>query len=333
MTEVKIPTALVTGATGFIGKTLCTYLSDNGFKVHALTRQINPILYKKNNIKWIVGDITKPESLTGICDDVDIVFHLAGFAHAFEEENKDFSMLHQQVNHQGTINILNEAKKAHIKRFIYFSSTKACADSHTCIDESWNTLPTDAYGIAKRAAEEAVLVVCKENHIIPVILRPSLVYGEGVKGNLAAMLKGISKGYFPTPAPIQNHRSMISCKDLCRAALLAATVNNLQHHIFIVTDGVAYSTFDIVQMMRQALGKKQSRIYLPLWIWYGLAKMGDIGQHITKKRLPINTQVIKKLFSNAAYSSQLIKNELQFEPQFSLRDILPSMIRVQRNDG
>ncbi|OGT40958.1 MAG: hypothetical protein A3F13_01565 [Gammaproteobacteria bacterium RIFCSPHIGHO2_12_FULL_40_19] len=332
MTHVKTPTVLITGATGFIGKVLCIYLSENGFKVYALTRQIKSVCPEKNNIKWIVGDITQPSSLRGICDDVDIVFHLAGFAHAFEEENKDFCIFHQQVNHQGTINILNEAKKAEVMRFIYFSTIKACADSNTCIDESWDAFPTNAYGIAKRAAEEAVLSMCKESHILPIILRPSLVYGEGVKGNLAAMLKGISKGYFPTPPPIQNHRSMVSRDDLCRAALLAATVKNPQNHIFIVTDGVAYSTYSIVQMMRHALGKKQSKYYLPLWIWYGLAKMGDVGQRILKRRLPINTQVVKKLFSNAAYSSQFIKNELQFEPEFALQDLLPSMIKAGKKE-
>src|SRR3990167_6615567 len=108
MNQVKMQTALVTGATGFIGKTLSAYLSENGFQVRALTRQLQPILADKNDIEWVVGDITKPETLFGVCDDIDIVFHLAGFAHAFEEENPEFKNFHQQVNHQGTVNILNE---------------------------------------------------------------------------------------------------------------------------------------------------------------------------------------------------------------------------------
>src|SRR3990167_1719536 len=111
---MKLKTALITGATGFIGKALCVYLSENGFRVRALTRQLQPILADKNDIEWVVGDITKPEILFSVCDDIDIVFHLAGFAHAFEEENPEFCIFHQQVNHQGTINILNEAKKAEV---------------------------------------------------------------------------------------------------------------------------------------------------------------------------------------------------------------------------
>lgn len=320
-------TALVTGATGFIGKALCVYLFENEFKVHALTRQLNHYTKEKNQYEWIVGDITKPDTVINICDEIDIVFHLAGFAHAYEEENSNFSNLHQQVNYEGTVNILNEANRAGVKRFIYFSSVKACAESDSMIDETFTLLPTGAYGIAKREAENFVLSFCTENNILPIILRPTLVYGAGVKGNLSAMLKGISKGYFPMPPPIKNHKSMVSLDDLCRAALLAATIENPKKSIFIVTDGVAYSTVKMVKMMRKALGKKNTKLYLPFWAWCGLAKVGDFIQLIIKKRMPINTHAVKKLFSNAAYSSQYIKNELQFEPQFTLQDVLPSMIR------
>jgi len=325
-------TVLVTGATGFIGKALCDYLSENGFKIRALSRQTVLSINEKNNIEWVVGDIAKPQTLLNTCDGIDIVFHLAGYAHAFEEENPAFETLHQQVNHQGTVNILHASIRSRVKRFIYFSSVKACAASDMCVDETWEQKPTDAYGLAKREAEDAVLSLCKENNIVPIILRSTLVYGVGVKGNLAAMLKGLEKGYFPTPPPIANHKSMVSSQDLCRVALLAATVEKPRYHIFIVTDGVAYSTTKIVQMMRIALRKRKSIIYCPLWIWIGLAKVGDLGQRILGKRLPINTQAIKKLFSSAAYCSQYIKNELQFEPQFTLQDVLPFMVMKKGND-
>lgn len=323
-------TVFVTGATGFVGKRLCAYLIDNGFKVRALTRQLNPALHYNSKIEWVVGDVTKPHTLLNICDQVSIVFHLAGFAHAYEEENPAFALLHQQVNHQGTIHILNEAKRAGVKRFVYFSSVKACGSSDACIDETWTQYPTDAYGIAKREAENAVLQYCKESDILPIILRPTLVYGVGVKGNLSAMIKGVSKGYFPVPPPVQNRKSMVSVDDLCRVALLAAKAENLQHHIFIVSDNNFYSTYQMVQMIRAELGKKKSKLYLPLWVWILLAKIGDCLQWMIKKRMPINTQAVKKLFSNAAYCSQTIKNELQFEPKMTLQDALPLMIRANK---
>src|SRR3989338_7187873 len=161
---IQKPIALVTGATGFIGKALRVYLSENGYYVRALTRQLQPDLQSKNYIEWIVGDITQPETLLGVCDDVDTVFHLAGFAHACEEENVEFKNLHQKENYKGKINILTEAKRAGVKRFIYFSSVKACAECDQICDETWEHWPTDAYGIVKREAENTVLSFSKENN-------------------------------------------------------------------------------------------------------------------------------------------------------------------------
>ena len=97
--------------------------------------------------------------------------------------------------------------------------------------------------------------------------------------------------------------------------------------IYIVSDGVAYSTFQIHQMILAALGKRKVELYLPLFIWNGLAKIGDILQKIIHRRLPMSSVVFKKLFSNAAYCSQYAKNELQFDPQFTLPDVLPLIIK------
>lgn len=319
----KTKTVLVTGATGFVGTALCAYLYQQGFHVRALTRKKEPC---NENYEWIYGDITQPDTLINCCHNIDIVFHAAGFAHAYEESNHSFKEAHEAINHQGTINILLEAKRSAVSRFIFFSSIKACADAVQCVDETWNHYPTDAYGIAKRKAEEFILSFCAENKIMPIILRPSLVYGEGVKGNLAMMIKGIQKGYFPLPPNICNHKSMVSLNDLCRIALLSATVQPSQQKIFIVTDGVHYSTRNMVMMIRNALGKKQRNYYLPLWVWYLFAKIGDCAQFIFRKRFPLNTQAVKKLFSNNAYCSKYTKEILQFEPQHTLQDILPIML-------
>jgi len=295
---------LVTGATGFIGRSLCQYLYEKGFQIRAMSRTVCDSALS-DQYEWVSGDITQPASLLGLCDGVDIVFHLAGFAHAEEEKGSQFRKQHEAINYHGTMHILNESERAGVKRFVYFSSVKAVAECDNCTDESWDKMPSDAYGIAKRQAEAAVLKISKN----PIILRPTLVYGLGVKGNLSAMIKAISRGYFPTPPPIQNHKSMVSLADLCRAAVLAAQVENPLQKIYIVSDGVAYSTFQIHQMILAALGKRKVELYLPLFIWNGLAKIGDILQKIIHRRLPMSSVVFKKLFSNAAYCSQYAKNE------------------------
>lgn len=314
-------TALVTGATGFIGKRLCAYLLENGFKVRALSRQPN---YSKQ-ITWHRGDVTEPVSLLGICDDVDVIFHLAGFAHAFDEENPQFAIQHHKTNYEGTVYLLNEAKRAGKNRFIYFSSIKACAESDVCLDENWDALPTCAYGAAKRMAEEAVLALSDD----PIILRPTLVYGAGCKGNLAAMIKGIAKGYFPPPPRIDNRKSMIALDDLCKAALLAAFIEKPNQKIFILTDTISYSTFKIYHAIRAALHKKSINIYMPFLFWRLFSTIGDLVEKLSGKRLPINSQAVKKLFGNAEYCSLYCNSVLNFKPQLTLQAVLPEMIDAQ----
>ncbi len=321
-------TVLVTGATGFIGQYLVKRLCELSFQVRALTRALNTT----PDVTWVVADITKPETLTTVCQNVDYVFHLAGYAHAWEEENVDFAKTHQQVNLQGTLNLAIAAKAAGVKRFIFFSSIKAVADSEQCTDESRTEWPTSAYGIAKRQAEEQLLALCLEGTMEAVVLRPSLVYGIGWKGNLAAMLKAIDKNRFPPPPLYPNKKSMVSVYDLVEVAILAAQAPRLQHRIFIVTDGIDYSTRQLYDAMREALGKKPSQIYWPMWLWQGLAWLGEVLQHFIKKRSPINRQAVTKLFGNSCYHSLYLQSQLGYVPSHTFQSMVPDIVNAYREN-
>lgn len=315
---------LITGANGFIGKHLRQYLLENDHSIRAISRVEQA---EDSTIEWKIADIIFPETLNGVCDGVDTVFHLAGFAHAWEEEDAYFAKKHQQINLQGTLNLAKEAQKAGVKRFIFISTIKACADSEDYCDESWQNFPHSAYGLAKRHAEEKLLELYEQSSMEVIILRPTLVYGVGWKGNLSAMLKATSKGYFPPPPPVENKKSMVSVHDLCRAMVLAATAPLPEHRIFIVSDGKKYSTREIYLLMRKALAKTKNRLYLPLWSWHVLAKCGDLGKAILKRRLPIDSQMLNKLLGNMWYGSAYIEKELGFIPQETLKDVLPKIIK------
>ena len=82
---------LVTGATGFIGQHLVRALLKDRFVVSALTRDVTQkIIHTLSAVHWIQADVTAPDSLTGVCQSVYGVFHLAGYAHAWEEQNPTF---------------------------------------------------------------------------------------------------------------------------------------------------------------------------------------------------------------------------------------------------
>jgi len=314
---------LVTGATGFIGSALACYLFSQGMQIRALTRnRHHPNVQRYSHYEWIFGDLLEQDSLTTLCDDVDFVFHAAGFAHASKNNEPHFQQKHHQINFEATMQLAKLAIKSTVARFIFFSSVKACAEKKSCIDENWVAMPTDAYGQSKRAAEEKLLQLPME----VAILRLSLVYGVGWKGNLNAMLKAIEKNVMPRMPSVQNKKSMVSLSDVCRVAFCAARATLQSQRVFIITDGITYSTKEIEQTMRKALGRKNSGWSLPLWTWILLGRIGDVFQKITKRSLPINTEAVEKLFGSAEYTSLYTKDYLGFVPKYTFSDIIPEIV-------
>lgn len=318
---------LVTGATGFIGQQLVQQLLAKNVQVRALVRDrtmINTV-----GIEVFQGDLAKPDSLQGICENIDSVFHLAGHAHAWAETDKEASQKHRAVNLEGTRAILNQAIIAGVQRLVYFSTIKAAADSEHEVDEDFQTMPHTAYGLAKREAERLVLS-SDLPHVC--VIRPTLVYGSGVKGNLANMLKAIDRGYFLPIPEMGNRRSMVSLFDVCRAALLAAEVPAAHGQVYIVSDGLSYSSRAIYDAMREALGLPKRVWSVPYALLQVMAKTGDWLGRCLKRRFLFDSQALNKLLGNAHYSSKRIQHDLGFQAQQDLSQVLPTMVQYYRNN-
>lgn len=305
---------LVTGASGFIGQHLLHYLRRKQYQIRALIR--NPNLQLP--VEIFIADITKPESLFGACEDIDTIFHLAGFAHT--EGGKDHADLHNHINYLGTKHILDEARNAGVKCFIYFSSVKAL-DAAEKNDQT-------PYAQAKYAAEQYVLAHKNSMHV--TVLRPALVYGPRWKGNLAAMLSAIDKGRFPSLPETHNRRSMVSVNDLCHAAVLSSMQTIANGKTYTVTDGIDYSTRQLYELMCKALGKKTSRFTVPLTVFKALALTGDLLAKISKRRMPFHSDKFAKLFGHAQYNSNELKRDLGFIAVDHLEKILPEIVEEYR---
>jgi len=316
---------VVTGASGFIGKFLVPHLVKKGLSVKVLVRTFESDIFP-SQVEQYIGDLTQPDTLKGLANDIDWVFHLGGYAHAWQGEKE--ADLHQQVNLLGTQNLLNECLRAGIKKFIYFSSIKAVGDTQQCIDESWDMQPTTHYGIAKREAEKQILAY---NYIMDsCILRLALVYGPGMKGNLYQMLGAIDKAHFPPIPPVNNQRSLVSVYDVCQAAYLAASQKCSNGRIYYVTDKESYSTYQIYTYMRNALGKNKLNLYIPLWVFKMVAILGDKYEKWFRYRFPFNSQTFDKLFLSATCNSFRIQNELGYKPEYSLKNVLPEIVETYR---
>ncbi len=313
---------LVTGASGFIGQALLQHLYTQGLALRVI--QHRSAGSWPSAVEVVQADVQQPDSLVRACQGIDTVFHLAGYAHALGNTPQQVQQ-HWQINALGSCHLLAAAKQAGVQRLVFLSSIKAAADGGArCVSEDDNAPPTTAYGLAKRHAEQAILAAANQLHT--VCLRPCLVYGPGVKGNLASLLTMIRRGWFPGLPSVANRRSLVDVRDVVQALCLAALQPQARGQLYIVSDGREYSSAEIVALMRQALGYAPQRWKLPLWAWHTLAQLGEGARRVTGRSIGFDRARLDSLLGWACYDSRRIQQQLGFTAQWDLERALPGMI-------
>jgi len=310
---------LLTGADGFIGQVLARKLHALGVDTTLLVRK--PVF--QPTCEKIVLDLTQTWT-TNPCKGIDTVFHLAGKAHALSEIAADDNQYYA-VNTEGTRKLLDAAKQAGVKRFIFFSSVKAVADSSTMQDETNQALPNTPYGLSKHAAEQLVLQGNYVPH--PVVIRPCMVYGNSSKGNLPRMIKAIEQGFFPPLPEVYNRRSMVHVDDVVHAAILSVEQLKACGQIYIVGDGQNYSSRQLYEWICQATDRKIPHWTIPLSLLNRLAKIGDSIGRLNGHRFLFDSQALDKLLGSACYSSAKIERDLGFKASITLKQALPEIVR------
>lgn len=309
---------LVTGASGFIGRHLIQRLLSDGFMVRALLRNSSLRPDWPPAVEIVIGDIRENQAIKSIAMDCDIVFHLAGKAHALSELHADDSE-YMSINVQGTKNLLEAAVAAGVKTFVYFSSVKAG--------------DTTAYGKSKLAAENLVLEECKQHRMHAACLRLSLVYGPGNKGNLYQMISAIDHGFFPPFPRIQNQRSMVHVSNVVNATMLVSTNPQANGKSYVVSDAAPYSTQQLYEGIVNGLGKPMPSLRVPVWLLKVLAWGGDGIGWVRGKRFLFDSDALEKLIGSALYSSEPLSVELGYRPVINFEEALPALISWYREVG
>jgi UDP-glucose 4-epimerase len=315
---------LVTGATGFIGRHLVERLSSEGGAVRGLVRPGSPQLLP-SNAEPVEADLGDADGLTRAARGCDVLFHLAGKAHDPSASADTF----RQVNVEGTRNLLAAATRAGVRRFVFFSSTKAVGEGgESQIEESVEPRPSTAYGISKLEAERLVEAFGDQTGAHVTILRLPLVYGPGVKGNVRRMIRSVARGSFPPPPRVMNRRSMTSVTDAVNAAMLSAQSPAARGRAYFVTDGQAYSTREIYDAMREALGLAPVRWEVPLSLFKAAGHVADTASRLVGRRLPPGQSTLEKLFGSAWYSNERIRRDVGFIPATTLQAALPGIVQA-----
>ena len=265
-----------------------------------------------------------------LCENIDVVYHLAGIAHAMKLPESQ-QAIYEQVNINGTTHLLDIIRESEVKSLVYFSSIKAMADpGESCVDEAFQDEPNDPYGLSKRRAEQAVLTFGRQQGFHVCVLRPCLVYGPNPKGNLARMLSAVDRGRFPPLRIRNNRRSMISVADLIEVAIRAGQDTRANGEVFIVSDGEYYSTQRIYQAMCDALNKPVPKWTFPVWPLSILAGVGDIIGAVTRRPFAFNSEALRRITGSACYQNTHVCHKLDWQPAETLESSLPNIIKSMK---
>ena len=319
--------ALVTGASGFLGRHLCTLLVAQQWRVRALARRHATGPWER----LVLLDLEREPLPEALFDRVDTVFHLAGRTHAVDDFKHRLDA-YREANVEATRKLLTAAIQYGVKVLVFVSSVKAMGEGgDKVLDETSRCAPETAYGITKYEAERMALSAHRQSGLRVAILRLPLLYGAGVKGNLANMLRQVDAGRFPPLPEFGNRRSLASVDDAARLLLQLAVDRRAAGQLFILTDGRDRSTREIVNQMRVACGRSIPRWSVPRWGLQALAHLGDWAGGMIGRRMLFDSSALAKLTGSAQYSSSRVKQMLDFEPRDSLERALPLMLAAMRH--
>lgn len=311
---------LITGATGFVGRGLVSLLRNTEYQLFLVSRSSSDTNHSEKVIP--IGDIDATTDWSRYLKEIDVVVHLAARVHVMSESSNNPLEAFRKVNVDGTLNLAKQAGKAGVKRFIFMSSVKVNGES-TAIDKPFkfsdDAHPQDAYGISKLEAEKGLVKVTQSSGMEVVIIRPPLIYGDGVKANFANMLKLVKFG-LPLPfGAIKNKRSLIYVENLTSFIAACISNKNAANKTFLVSDGKDVSTTELLKACAVALNKKIWLVPIPqLWLLLGFKLLG-------KKNLA------QRLLSNLQVDSQYACETLNWKPPYTLAQGLEKTVHHKNN--
>ena len=292
---IKTDSALITGATGFVGNILVNTLRAQGRAVRRALRRPQKYALPGDTIVSDIGpDTDWSAALTG----VDCVVHLAARVHMLQETTADALAAYRRINVDGTRRLARQAAAAGIRRFVFLSSIKVNGEATAgrAFAEIDEPAPEDAYGVSKREAEDVLRDISTHSGMEVVILRPPLVYGPGVKGNFLRLLRVIDHG-LPLPlASVNNRRSLVHVANLVDAIVTCMDAPAATGQTFLVSDGEELSTPDLIRRLAAGMGRTARLLPCPVKLLEWSA--GVCGQSAALSRLTgslvINTSKLRQ---------------------------------------
>lgn len=282
---------LLTGASGFVGQPVFKALNQQSAIVRPVFR--NQQQAQKVANAAVVPSLDAATDWTAALQRIEVVIHAAARAHVMRDEALDPLAEYRRVNVAGTLNLARQAAAAGVRRFVFVSSIKVNGEStqpgrpFTADDIP---APEDAYGISKAEAEAGLWEIARAAGMELVIVRPVLVYGPGVKGNLASMMRWVHRGLpLPLGAVTGNRRSLVALDNLVDLLAVCAVHPKAANQVFLASDGEDVSTAGLLQLMAMAAQRPARLLPVPMALLQWGARL--LGKQAVAQRLLGSLQV------------------------------------------
>ncbi|HAT9037762.1 TPA: NAD-dependent epimerase/dehydratase family protein, partial [Legionella pneumophila subsp. pneumophila] len=299
---------LITGATGFIGRSLVPALLSEGHDVRCAVLQLDSTLQAE---QIVINNLEVHTDWTDALRNVEIVIHLAARVHIMKEYATSSLDEYCKINSIATKNFVEQAVQNNVKRFIFLSTIKVHGEfsqNNLPFSEDCRTQPEDPYAKSKLYAEQFIQEICQNARMEFVILRPPLVYGPYVKANFLRILQLVDKKW-PLPfGSIYNKRTFIYIDNLVSAISAVVSEPSAANQVYLVADDCSWSLTQLVQTLSRKMNTKLFLIPIPVQILIFLFKLCGLKN--------INT----RLFSSLEVSNEKIKSQLGWTPPVSSID-------------
>lgn len=274
---------LVTGAAGFVGRTLCAHLAQSGNEVVALSRG-RAFETAIAGVSHYIADFGDAASIEQHMRGCDTVIHLAGRAHVMNEVNSDPLAAFREVNVGLTERLVAQAGRAGVRRFVFVSSIGVNGNRSVGVPftEADVPAPHDLYAISKWEAEQRVMTLAPAAGLDYVIVRPTLIFGPDAPGNFALLLKLAAKG-LPMPfGRLAAPRSLLSVWNFVEFLRVCAAHTSPLNQTFVIADNERVTLSEIFTHLGRGMRKKQWMLPVPRGMLTFFARLVGKGQMLGK---------------------------------------------------
>lgn len=314
----------ITGASGFIGRTLAARLRGRGTEVRGVD------LVADEAAGVLAGDIRAPGEWQEAMAGCDVVIHTAALV-----SNAAGLEASWRLNVLGTRLALEGAARAGACRFVHFSSVRAFSDVDfpDGVGEE-HPVRTDGnpYVDTKVASEQVALQAHAAGEVPVTVVRPGDVYGPGSRPWTVLPLAEIRANRFALPAMGRSVFSPVFVENLVDGVLLAIDEPRAAGQVYVISDGIGVTTKEFFRHYFQMLGRR-GPICLPTPVALVLAKLNELATRARGGATEVNPATIRYLTRRGTYSIEKARRELGYQPRVGLAEemaITEKWLREQR---